>query len=226
MAEMGSTTLESPEADPTIKNFLRILIFGLFLMLVGVALQQIGVQRRVGATLLPVLPGPPAFTLCAQDGRAFDSGQLKGKVWVADFIFTRCAGPCPMMTLRMAHLQESLRAKSDVRFVSITVDPDFDTPEVLCQYAQSFNVNSNQWFFLTGSYESIEKLALEGFKLTVQKQGDMPGGEKNPILHSSHFVLVDQVGRIRGYYDGEVPDRMNALRKDIEWLLRDGASKS
>jgi len=135
--------------------------------------------------------------------------ELAGKVWVADFIFTHCAGVCPAMSSNMRKLQE--RLFEDVRLVSFSVDPYNDTPEVLTEYANRYGADRDRWLFLTGDPEGIQKLSVGGFKLALDPAS---GTEKEPITHSSRMVLVDRNANIRGYYGTEEP-------KDLERLIKD-----
>lgn len=162
----------------------------------------------------------PAFTLTAHTGEPFGRDDLAGRAWVVNFIFTRCQGPCPMMTSRMAELQRTLAdtpAWRDGRIglLSVSVDPDHDTPEVLARYAGWAHA-APQWVFLTGSRDAVWRLIVEGFKLPV---GEAPDDPQMPIFHSQKFVLVDSAGRVRGLYDGLEADGRTALLADLEHVL-------
>ena len=163
----------------------------------------------------PVLGAVPDFALTNRDGRTIRRADLAGSPWIADFIFTRCAASCPMMSLRMARLNRELPAELPARLVSFTVDPDYDTPEVLERYAESFKAPA-RWLFLTGRRDAMHRLSKEGFKLAV----DAGGSGDEPILHSTRFVLVDGQGRIRGYYEAFDEPSMKKLRRDLEGLAR------
>jgi protein SCO1 len=173
---------------------------------------------------LPVLGTVPDFSFTERSGRTVTLADLRGHVWVADFIFTRCGGPCPTMCATMAALQRSLAGAPEGRLVSFSVDPDYDTPEVLTKYASRFNADSARWLFLTGSRAEIHKLANNGLKLAVVNEG--PGGhrpEASEIVHSTKFALVDRASRIRGYYDGMDPAEQARLLPAIGTLLRETA---
>jgi len=163
----------------------------------------------------PVLGQVPDFALTNRDGRQIHRADLAGRPWIADFIFTRCAASCPMMSLRLARLNRDLPPGMPVRLVSFTVDPDYDTQEVLERYAKSFAA-PDRWLFLTGGREELHRLSVEGFKLAVDSSG---GGKDEPILHSTRFVLVDGEGRIRGYYEAFDEPSMKKLRRELESLL-------
>lgn len=156
------------------------------------------------------------FTYTDEDGQAFSKADLKGKVWVADFVFTNCADVCPPMTANMAKLQDMMKEEGikDVEIVSFSVDPAVDQPEVLKDYGKKFNVDFNNWSFLTGySQEEIETFARESFKALVKKpeSGDQ-------VIHGTDFYLVDQDGVMRKTYSGfkEVP--FEQIIKDIKTL--------
>ena len=173
---------------------------------------------------LPVYGRLPEFQLMERSGRTVRSADLKGKVWIADFIFTRCAGPCPVMTSNMARLQQELRNTPDLHLVSFSVDPEFDTPEVLVRYAQRFQAGDRQWLFLTGNVDMIRKIA-EGFKITMARATGTSTAplDPNAILHDTHFMLVDRHGQIRGYYESVEPDKPRHVAADALALLKEDA---
>lgn len=168
---------------------------------------------------VPVLGRVPFFSLTEQSGLRFDGAELRGKVWVADFIFTQCTAICPLLSAQMAQLQRDLSGREgweDVRLVSFSVDPENDTPQVLQTYATKMGADPLHWRFLTGERETIWRLTRDGFKLPVEAQ---PENVEMPILHSAKVVLVDRVGRIRGYYDGlDAADR-EKLRAELALVL-------
>lgn len=162
----------------------------------------------------PVYGEVPAFTLTDQQERRVARETLAGRVWIADFIFTRCAGQCLLMATQMTELQR--RLPPDILLVSFSVDPTWDTPARLAEYAARVQADGNRWHFLTGSQEDIYRLSREGFRLSVEAQGGTPA---EPILHSVRLVLVDPAGRIRGYYDGTDADAVARLQRDAVRLL-------
>jgi len=148
---------------------------------------------------LPVIGALPDFSLTNQSGQAVGLADLKGRVWLADIIFTRCAGPCPVMTRRMAELQSLLPAELPVGFLSLTTDPGFDTPPVLTAYGKRFGADPKRWLFLTGSKPEIARLATEGLKLVGrEKAEEARTGPNDLFIHSTVFALVDRQGRLRG----------------------------
>ncbi len=165
---------------------------------------------------LPSYGSVPSFELTNQDAQPFGSQQLAGKIWIADFIFTTCRGPCPIISTRMSELQKPLE-KSDVRLVSFSVDPETDTPPVLRVYADKLRKEPFRWDFLTGSRDAIASISRDGFKLGIS-ESEEPGS--GPV-HSTRFVLVDRRGTIRGYYDALAPDGVTTLLADTNHLLRE-----
>lgn len=163
-------------------------------------------------------PPPPVmgkvldFELIDSNNSAFQKKSLDNKVWVADFIFTSCGGVCPRMSAKMAEVYRSYDMETDVHFVSISVDPDTDTPERLQEYAKRYNAKSDQWHFLTGKYDDIRDIAVNSFKV---------GKIDEPIFHSQRFILVDQNSNIRGYYEYNDKESMKKLFHDIALVLQE-----
>lgn len=190
--------------------------------LVGAILVAAGAVAVVGARARrapepPRLGALPEFRLVERSGRPLSLADLRGHPWVADFIFTRCAGACPAMTARMARLRRDV--PPDVRFVSFTVDPAHDTPEVLARYAASFHADEG-WRFVTGPAQDLYALSVAGFKLAAMEvpPAEQSAGGDGPFLHSSKFVLVDGAGVIRGYYDSTEEAAMRTLAADAAAL--------
>ncbi len=161
---------------------------------------------------LPVYYDVPAFDLVAQDGQPFHSAVLTGKVWVADFIYTTCPGPCPRMTSQMHEVQDAIVKMPDVKLVSFTVDPARDTPLVLADYAKVHGASSEHWYFLTGPETTLQKLDRDVFKL---------GNLDASMQHSTRFVLIDRQSHIRGYYDTSESRAIPRLIDDIYALARE-----
>jgi protein SCO1/2 len=175
--------------------------------------------RAQRAEAVPVYWDLPSFVLIDQDGQPRSAADLRGAPWVADFIFTRCAGACPRMTARMSRLEREI--PSGARLVSITVDPENDTPAVLKQYAAGFGAGP-RWWFLTGSRTDLYRLAVDGFKLEAMEVplDDQKAGGDGPFLHSSKLALVDGDGRVRGYYDSTDEDAMARLAVDLRAVAK------
>lgn len=174
------------------------------------ALLACGACRSREEAPLAVLSTLPAFTLVDQTGAAFGREQMHGQVWVANFIFTRCPTICPTFTAQMAALEKkAAAAKQPVRFVSFSVDPAHDTPAVLAAWGKDRGAD---WTLLTGSVEQIQATVVGGLKIAAKPIG--PDDDLASIFHGSHFVLIDEEGRIRGYYDSSDPARVEAILAD------------
>lgn len=165
---------------------------------------------------LPVLSALPDFSLTDERGEVFGSKDLLGKVWIADFIFTRCASTCPLQTAEKVKLQSQFKDAGDLQLVTFTVDPEYDTPEVLLEYGVKNGVNPGRWKFLTGKRGDLWNLSANGFKFDVAEDAK---NTKMPILHSSNFALVDRKGRLRGVYDGLNEKERGMLIADLQKLL-------
>jgi protein SCO1/2 len=240
------TTPHHPAIAPPDSGVLgrRLLWGALVLVLAGVLFAFVGtrylwpdlVPRSARSVELPSY-GPVAdFSLTDQLGRTVTRADFDGAAWVADFIFTRCSGPCPLMTFQMARLADSLEA-APVRFASFSVDPERDTPEVLKGYADNYGADHERWRFLTGERRIISDIAHRSFHLAVDEPRPVTGAEAESasdcspppaahdpnaawdIPHSIRFALVDSKGEIRGYYDGTDESAIARLHRDLELLL-------
>lgn len=158
---------------------------------------------------LEVLGQIASFQLTDQTGRAFDSRSLAGHIWVADFIYTTCPGPCPMMSSDMHKLQDRTASTPDLKLVSFTVDPAHDTPPILAAYARHFVANPARWSFLTGEQAKLNDLGFNSFHLNAVD---------GSLVHSTRFVLVDRRMRIRGYYSSSDDGFINQLLAGIHQL--------
>ena len=152
----------------------------------------------------PVLSALPAFSLVGIDGKPFGSKELKGQVYIASFFFTSCRSICPGIMKGVARLQDGFAQRNieGVRLVSISVDPEFDTPDVLASYGQTMGVDPARWTLLTGNPDAVRQLVVEGFKTPLERPRP-EGPEPIDIAHTGKLVLVDASGRIRGYYDSD-----------------------
>ena len=163
---------------------------------------------------LPVIGNIPDFEFVNSEGETITLTSLKGKVWVADFIFTTCNMACPIMTGNMNIIHKKYKQNDDVRLVSISVYPEYDTPEVLTKYASQYNANTDRWYFLTGEESTVQEVIKDGFKI---------GDYEDIIFHSEKFALVDRSGIIRAYYNGMKTEDMKKLKKDINSLLKENS---
>lgn len=171
---------------------------------------------RVGASLggaLPELWRVPAFSFQDQHGAPIEPRALVGQIWIADFIFTTCTSVCPLLSAKMVMLQHQLKAPG-LRFVSFSVDPAHDRPDVLARYAQQWNPEESRWLLLSTDADGLASIA-DGMHVAVAPTGDA----NNPILHSSLFFLVDQEGNVRGIYDSTDDEALRRLVVDAGSLL-------
>jgi protein SCO1/2 len=169
-------------------------------------------DKYPAAEELPELFSVPGFRFVTADGAPFGLQEMEGKINVVDFMFTRCMGPCPVMSAKMKILYEEFADAPQVQFISISVDPENDTAEVLNQYASDLGVQDDRWVFLReDDIEKVATLCEKGFKLAA---------EDLPIGHPVNFILVDENGVIRGYYDGTDDSRIDVLKKHIRQLLK------
>lgn len=169
----------------------------LILTVVFVVISLVAVHRSRRAGGLPEIATVPTFTFTDHRGEPFSSHHLAGRVWIANFMFTSCPDVCPLLTQRMLALRNRLEGES-IHFVSFTVDPEADTPEVLKKYAIEQGAHHENWSFLTGELDAVRKVVVDGFKQSMEKLREE--GKPLNVLHGSHFVLVDSQGIIRGYY--------------------------
>ena len=186
----------------------RTLWIGIVLLLVvlclayALSLMELNHTRRPAA--LPVIGPVAGFTLTNQDGQVTTLADLSNRVWIADIVFTRCAGSCPIMSKQMESLQDALPPASRVKLVTLTTDPDFDTPPVLKKYGERYGANSNRWTFLTGTKAEIAGLA--GISLKLSAVPVKPEDRQNPadlFIHSTIFVIVDRHARLRRIFETE-----------------------
>lgn len=157
------------------------------------------------------------FSLTERSGETVTKEDLLGHPWIVGFVFSRCAGPCPRVSGQMAKLQGQLE-KTDVRLVTMTVDPDYDTPEVLTRYAKAFGADDDKWLFLTGDKETMYRYIEEHFKMPVEETA---GEERQPgfeVIHTTNLLLIDAEGVVQGKYNALTPEDMVTLRRDATKL--------
>jgi protein SCO1/2 len=159
---------------------------------------------------MPIIGTTPAFELVDNQEQAFSSAELRNKVWVAGVFFTSCQATCPSLMRDLKKLEAKFADQKDLRIVLITVDPQYDTPKVLNEFARKYEVTQPRWNLLTGSKEQIEALVVDGFKLVTREE---------PLLHSNRFLLVDGKGQLRGSYTGTDVEAMKELESDLRKLL-------
>ncbi len=180
--------------------------------------QPLGTQALTQEGRMATFSTVPAFSLTERSGAAISNEDLKGKVWLANFIYTTCPSTCPMLSSRFSALQDQALASGEVRFVSFSVDPANDTPEVMKEYASALGAKPH-WYFLTGGDEELRKVAVEGFLMGYQKVPD----KEDDIIHSSKIALVDRSGKVRRFYDGVEKDESAKILADLQTLLNEKA---
>jgi protein SCO1/2 len=203
----------------------RAVYWGIWGLLSLVVLSVVGVFV---STLVRGTPAPlpaygqlPDFRLTNQLGQTVSLADLKGHVVVADIIFTRCPGPCLQMTKKMQALGAALPADNSIRFISLTADPDYDTPSILQRYAARFKADPQRWQFLTGPKKEVYSLARHGLKLAVE-ENSAASADEGQFIHSTRFIVLDRQGRLRGVpFDGTETRTIPDVAKAVEQLLKE-----
>jgi protein SCO1 len=207
----------------------RLLLLGILVLSLGIVL---GTFFWLKVTLRQGLPGwgvkpleglsrygaVPEFSLVERSGKTVTLTNLRGTIWVADFIYTTCTDTCPLQTVEMQKLQAAWSDKPGLKLVSFSVDPEKDTAEVLSRYADRYQADSQRWLFLTGAREEITRLVQGGFKLSAVPVVNAESAD-SIIMHSPRFVLVDRQAQIRGYYDSRDQQALERLKKDVAILI-------
>ena len=188
----------------------------LYIIIPGILLLGFGanwvIQKADRSHDIPVIKQVPDFTFYDQEGQLFNKNRLVNKITVLDFMFTSCTGPCPLMTSNMATLYQEFRNVMEVQFVSVTVDPFIDSESKLKEYADFVGVDDDRWQFIRSDIESTKDLKQNGFMLYA---GELPQG------HAIKFILIDEEGNIRKYFDGTDEASQAVLRKDITNLVKE-----
>jgi len=161
------------------------------------------------------------FRLTDRSGRQVSRDDLKGQVWIAAFFFTRCPGPCTKISGAMARMQHELAQYQNVRLVSFSVDPQYDSPEVLQKYGERFQADPARWYFLTGDRATIWDLSRKCFHMAVEENKDTARQAGDDVMHGTRLALVDKHGQVRGYYDVSEEARLAELRKKVAALVRE-----
>jgi protein SCO1/2 len=161
----------------------------------------------------PPLFDAPKFSLTDQNGDTITDANLRGNVWIASVFFTQCPGICPMITMKLAELEKAVPSPQ-VKVVSLSIDPEHDTPAVMKEYAKNMGVDQSRWYFLTGPKTTIYELATQGFKLAAT-----PAKEGNSITHTQKVLLVDRDNEVRGVYDTNDDDSMKKLADDVKAMI-------
>lgn len=197
------------------------IVLGVFAMMFSMTLLAIvlpSLVLRSDEQQLDIYGDMPTFELVDHTGAAIGDSQLRDNVVVANFIFTRCPTVCPMMSARMYQVQEQSKdLAGDLKLVSFSVDPEYDTPEILSEYARAHKTDPERWRFVTGDIETIRTMANDGFALAMERRGTDVTGVPD-ISHAEHFVLLDRSGRIRGYYNSNDAKRVSQMLRDARRL--------
>ena len=187
----------------------------IFLILTPILILGLGatwvINKANSSYEIPIIKSVPEFSFKNQNGKNFTDKELNNKITVLDFIFTTCPGPCPMMTSNMLTLYKDFEKVPEVQFISITVDPENDTQSILKEYASLNGVKDDRWNFLFSDLESIKTLKKDGFMLFAD---ELPRG------HAIKFILIDDNGKIRKYFDGTDKASVSILREDITRLVK------
>lgn len=203
---------------------------GVLLLLLTLALAFLlaGLKSGIAQNSRPPVYGQiDDFNLTNQADTQVTLADLRGHPWVADIIFTRCAGPCPRMSQQMKELQDALPPGGSPRLVTLTTDPDYDTPTILSRYAERFGADTNRWMFLTGTKAQIGKLATGGLKLSaVAKQPAEQSSSNDLFVHSTIFVVVDKQAQLRGIFqtggqDVKWEDQKQKILEAVQLLERE-----
>lgn len=219
-APLAAAMIDEPPRKTHLAWWLTAI--GLAAVVFGVAWYS-GGDRLANEPLHPAWNQPiavPDFSLTERDGRRITLADLRGKVWVANFIYAQCPGPCPMLSARMRSIQTALadRAK-DVLLVSFSLDPVSDTPAVLVDYARRFHADANWWFLTNRDVDAMRHLVETGFLQSV-----VPASGDNPMIHSNYFAVLDRGARIRAFHDGLDPDVKARVVRDVRRLLAEPAA--
>lgn len=162
----------------------------------------------------------PAFALTDQDGKPFTQDALRGHVTIVDFIFTRCDTVCPVSSLKMHRIQEETEDQPDLKLVSFSVDPEYDTPDKLAAYATRYQADPSRWRFVTGPIDAVRKVVTDAMMISMDKDGRTQANGAPNIVHEPHFLLIDTDLHIVGLYDSTEPVRLETLLRDARDLAR------
>jgi len=210
------------------KLIIRIFTIGLGVIIIGLLIwHKLGNPNKHHPQQVIAAEGfgwVQDFSLINQEGQTFGLKELKGNYWLTNFIFTRCAGPCPIISSKMAGLQKEYGKFEGLKFVSFSVDPEYDQPSVLKKYAERYGALKDRWFFLTGKRDEVYNLIRGSFHLPTDEPNDDHDTNDMEILHSLHFVLVDPRAEIKGYFNSNDPEAMGDLKLQLNSLLNQKTS--
>jgi protein SCO1/2 len=197
-----------------------VITFLVVIVLIAGASKLFRGSEHRGYEESPPIGTVPDFHFTTQDGNPLTRADLLGKVWVIDFFFTRCPGPCPMMSSRLAEISKELKKAKDVRLVSLSIDPEHDTPQVLKEYASHLGANPDRWIFLTGPSDQVQEFTTKGMLQALSNT------DPAAPVHSTRFLVIDRLGQIRIARKLDEPELVQKLLIDIGNLLREPYTKS
>lgn len=188
-----------------------IIVFSLLLFLVACGGEYEAIEPNMDETIAD-------FEFTTQDNETLSLDDLKGEWWIADFVFTNCTSVCLPMTSNMSTLQNKLKEENiDIQLVSFSVDPDYDQPEVLKEYAKEYDADLSNWTFLTGyDFQTIKKLSIKSFRSLVKE----PKGSDDQVTHGTAFMLVTPDGKYIKSYDGITTSEMDVIVDDLKTLQK------
>lgn len=190
---------------------------GAIVLAIGLATFRQQLRKPAGPPL-PVLYGISEFQLTNHLGRGVSLNDLRDRVSVVNVIFTRCSGPCLTMSRQFAKLQAQVPADGSVRLVTLTIDPEFDTADVLTRYGEKLGAQSDRWWFVTGALKELRRVAIDDFKfVAVEKDAARQESKDDLFIHSTYFMILDQRARVRAVIESAEP---GALEKTLESIQR------
>jgi len=211
-----------PGAPKRLPFMVWVITFMVAIVMIAGASKLFRSSERRDYEVTPAIGTVPEFHFTTQEGKTLTKSDLLGKVWVIDFFFTRCPGPCPMMSSRLAEISKELKKAKDVRLVSLSIDPEHDTPKALKEYASRFEANPERWLFLTGPKAEVETFTTKGMLQALSSD------TANPVntVHSTRFLVIDRQGQIRIARKLDEPELVQKLLIDIGNLLREPYNKT
>jgi len=215
-----NNSAHDPGAPKRLPFMVWVITFLVAIALIAGAGKLFRGSERRGYDETSVIGVVPEFRFTTQEGKTLTRQDLLGKVWVIVFFFTRCPGPCPMMSSRFAEISKELKKGKDVRLVSLSIDPEHDTPEVLKEYAKRFGADPDRWIFLTGPKNEVEEFTTKGMLQALSN------ADPTAPVHSTRFLVIDRQGRIRTARKLDEPELVQKLLIDIGNLLREPNNRS
>ena len=222
MANLPDDTASEPPSAGVPGRRLLVGLLVLLVVAVGGGILIPALSCKAAPPELDDFGAVPAFQLTDERGQAFTQEALQGNVTVVSFIFTRCDSICPVTTMKMQRLQDkTFDAGAQIKLASFSVDPAYDTPSRLAEYAQRYHADPARWRFVTGPVEPMRRLVEGPFMNSMAQEGVTPSGAP-AISHSGYFLLVGRNAHIRGAYDSNDIQRLDEMIRDARYLVRTG----